>query len=152
MLRVRVRSPQDLGAAMVFMVIGIAGLAFGGELAFGSSAKMGPGYFPKILSVLILAIGAMLAVKAVTVDGPGIERVQLRPICFIIAAIVLFGALLPELGLVVTAILVTLLAAFARRVVNLRETLWLGAGLALFSVAVFVLALSQPLPIGWWAG
>ena len=150
MLRVRAKSAQDLGAAVVFLVIGLAGLVFGDELAFGTSAKMGPGYFPTILSSLILAIGAVLVIKSLSVEGPGIEPVQLRPIGFIVAAIVLFGYLLPELGLVVTAIIVTLVAAYARRGVNLRETLWLGAGLALFSVLVFVLALSQPLPIWWW--
>ena len=53
----RVKSPQDIGAGLVFVLIGLAGLYFGSELAFGTSARMGPGYFPTLLSVLIIAIG-----------------------------------------------------------------------------------------------
>jgi hypothetical protein len=146
---VRIRSPRDLGAAIVFLVIGLAGLYLARDLAFGTSARMGPGYFPTILSALVAALGAVLALKSLSVGGPRIESVQLRPICLIVAAVLLFGYLLELLGLVLAAVIITLVAAYAKREVNVRETLWLGAGLALFSVVVFVLALSQPLPI-WW--
>ena len=71
---VRVRSPQDLGAGVVFVTIGAAGLYFGQDLAFGSSARMGPGYFPTILSYLIIAIGLVLAVKSLATDGPPIWK------------------------------------------------------------------------------
>ena len=54
----RVKSPQDFGAAVVFLAIGVAGLYFGSDLAFGTSARMGPGYFPVLLSGLIIVIGA----------------------------------------------------------------------------------------------
>ncbi|MCC6474651.1 MAG: tripartite tricarboxylate transporter TctB family protein, partial [Burkholderiales bacterium] len=75
--------------------------------------------------------------------------VQLRPIGVIVASILLFGWLLTSVGLVITAVAVTLVSACARREVKLREYLWLGAGLALFSALVFVWALSQALPL-WW--
>ena len=43
---VRVKeAPQNLGAGAVFVLIGVAGLYFGRELAFGTAARMGPGYF-----------------------------------------------------------------------------------------------------------
>ena len=60
---VRVRSPQDLGAGVVFVVIGVAGYYFGRDLAFGSAARMGPGYFPMLLSVLIIAIGLIVGFR-----------------------------------------------------------------------------------------
>ena len=150
MARVRVKGPQDLGAAVVFIVIGIAGLVFGQELAFGTSAKMGPGYFPTILSILIFALGVGLLIHAFIVSGPKIEAVQLRPIFFIVISILAFGYLIALLGLAITAVIMTVVAAYARRQVSLRENLWLGAGLALFTVLVFVYGLSQPLNIWWW--
>ena len=63
---VRVKSPQDLGAGAVFVLIGVAGLYFGRELAFGTAARMGPGYFPTLLSILILAIGIIVAIRGLT--------------------------------------------------------------------------------------
>jgi len=151
MARVRVKGPQDLGAAIVFIVIGIAGLVFGQDLAFGTSAKMGPGYFPTILSGLILALGVGLLIYSFIVDGPPIEPVQYRPIALIVISILVFGYLLELAGLVVTAFLMTLVAAYARRKVNLRENIYLGIGLSVFSVLIFVHGLAQPLPVWWWA-
>jgi Tripartite tricarboxylate transporter TctB family len=145
----RIKSPQDVGAAIVFIAIGLGGLYFGRDLAFGSSHNMGPGYFPIILSWIIVAIGVIVGVKALSIQGPPIEPVQLRPITIIIASILVFGYLIDYVGLALTAALVTLLTAFARRGVNLVETLLLAAGLGIFCVLVFVYGLSQPFP-AWW--
>jgi hypothetical protein len=146
---VRVKSPQDVGAGLVFLAIGVAGLYFGADLSFGTSARMGPGYFPTLLSLSIIAIGLIVGFQGMTVDGPPIEPMQLRPIAFIIAAILIFGFLIESIGLALTAIALTVLAAFARREVNWIETLLLGVGLALFTVGVFVYLLGQALP-AWW--
>jgi hypothetical protein len=145
----RVKSPQDIGAGLVFLAIGIAGLVFGRELAFGSSARMGPGYFPILLSMLIIVVGLVVGFKGLTIEGPPIEKVQLRPISFIVAAILIFGFLIESIGLALTAILLTIFAAYARPEVKLSETIMLGVGLALFTVVVFVYVLGQALP-AWW--
>jgi len=145
----RIKSPQDVGAAVVFMGIGLAGVYFGRDLSFGSAARMGPGYFPIILSWIIFAIGVVVGFKGLTIEGPAVEAVQLRPILVIIAAILAFGYLVEKLGLAIAAALLTLLAGYARSDVRLWETLLLAAGLALFSVGLFVYGLSQPFP-AWW--
>jgi hypothetical protein len=146
---VRVRSPQDFGAGVIFVTIGAAGLYFGQDLTFGSSARMGPGYFPTILSYLIIAIGLVLAVKSLGADGPPVERLYLRPLLAILAAILAFGFLIDRIGLALTAALLTIGSAYARRDVNLKETLLLALGLSLFVVLVFAYGLKQPLP-AWW--
>jgi Tripartite tricarboxylate transporter TctB family len=145
----RVRSPQDLGAGAAFLLIGAAGAYFGNDLAFGTAARMGPGYFPTLLSWLIIAIGVIVGFRGLTIQGPAIEPIQLRPILFVVAAILMFGYLLDIIGLALTAIVLTIVAAYARRDASLGEALLLGAGLAIFAVLVFVYALSQPLP-AWW--
>ena len=145
----RVRSPQDLGAGVVFILIGGAGILFGQDLAVGSAARMGPGYFPMLLSWLIIAIGLVLAVKSLATQGPPIPPIHLRPLTAIVAAILAFGLLIDRIGLALTAAVLVIGAAYARRDVDRRETLLLAVGLALFTVAVFVYALKQPLP-PWW--
>jgi hypothetical protein len=145
----RVRSPQDLGAAIVFTVIGLAGLYFGKDLSFGTASQMGPGFFPTWLNFLIIAIGVATGMKALAVEGPPIERFRLRPILFIVAAIVIFGFLINAVGLALSAALMTIFAAYARRRVAVIETFLLAAGLALFSVIVFVYMLGQAVP-AWW--
>jgi hypothetical protein len=146
---VQVKSPQDLGAGLVFTLIGLAGFYFGADLTVGTGARMGPGYFPVLLSGLITAVGLVLGLRGVTVEGPPIEPVQLRPIFFIIAAILVFGFLIESIGLALTSVLLTILATYARPEVKLSETVLLGVGLAMFTVVVFVYVLGQPLP-AWW--
>lgn len=145
----RVRSPQDLGAGVVFILIGGAGILFGQDLAVGSAARMGPGYFPLLLSWLIIAIGLVLAVKSVATQGPPIPPIHFRPLTAIVAAILAFGALIDWIGLALTAAVLIVGAAYARRDVDRTETFLLAAGLALFTVGVFVYVLKQPLP-PWW--
>lgn len=145
----RVKSPQDLGAGLVFVLIGVAGAVFGRELTFGTAARMGPGYFPILLSYLIIGIGLIVAARGLTTDGPALERFRVRPLALVLIAIVASGYLLSWIGLFLTTIVITFVAAFARPDVNLRETLLLGTGMGLFAVLVFVYALGQPLP-AWW--
>ena len=145
----RIKSPQDVGAAVVFIAFGLAGAYFGNDLRFGSASNMGPGYFPVILSWVIVGIGIIVGFKGLTLEGPRIEPFQLRPILVIIAAILAFGFLVDRIGLALTTALLTVLAGYARRDVSLWETLLLAAGLAVFSVGLFVYALSQPFP-AWW--
>src|SRR5262245_36107913 len=145
----RIKSPQDVGAAVVFMAIGLAGAYFGRDLALGTAARMGPGYFPVILSWTIFGIGVVVGFKGLTIEGPRIEAVQLRPILVIVAAILAFGYMIEKVGLAITAALLTVLASYARRDVNLPETILLAAGLAVFCVVLFIYGLSQPFP-AWW--
>jgi hypothetical protein len=145
----RIRSPQDFGAAVVFVAIGLAGAYFGRDLALGTAGRMGPGYFPAILSWAIVGVGAVVGLKSLAIEGPRIEPIQFRPLLVVIAAILLFGFLIGAVGLAISAVMLTVLAAYARREASLVEALALGVGLSAFAVIVFVYGLSQPLP-AWW--
>jgi hypothetical protein len=102
-----------------------------------------------LLSVLIGVTGAILAGRAFVIEGPALEPIRLRAIFVIIGAVILFGLLIGHVGLAVSAAVVTIVAAYARKDVNLRETLLLALGLAVFVVGVFIYGLSQPLR-AWW--
>jgi hypothetical protein len=145
----RVKSPRDFGSAMVFLIIGGCGLYFGTDLTYGTAGRMGPGYFPFILSVLIMAIGAGICVQSLTIEGPPIEAPKFRPIFFVLLSIIIFGYGVTYIGLALTAILLTFLAAYARRDVNIMETAIFAVLLSIGTVLVFVYALGQPLP-AWW--
>jgi hypothetical protein len=145
----RVKSPQDLGAAVLFLAIGLAGVYFGRDLAFGNATRMGPGFFPTILSWIIVAVGVIVGLRSLAIAGPPIEPVRLRPLLFILIAIIAFGFLIERIGLAITVAGLAMFAAYARSGVNPKETLVLALGLSAFAVAVFAYALNQPLPV-WW--
>jgi hypothetical protein len=68
----RVKSPQDFGAAILFLLIGLAGIYFGRDLTFGTTSRMGPGFFPTILSCIIAVMGIIVGLKSLAIDGPPI--------------------------------------------------------------------------------
>jgi hypothetical protein len=143
----RIKSPQDLGAGLVFILIGIAGIYFGGDLRFGNASRMGPGFFPYYLSWCIVGVGAIVAVRALVLRGPPIELVRLRPVVLVIASLLVFGLAMERLGLFFSAFALIAIAAFAQTKPNLRDTLLLAAGMTIFCVVVFVWALGQPLTL-----
>jgi hypothetical protein len=143
----RIKSPQDLGAGIVFIVIGLAGLYLGQDLRFGSAARMGPGFFPYYVSWGIVLIGLVVAGRGLAFRGPAIEPMKLRPILAVIGSMLVFGFAMDALGLVFSAVALTVVAALAQKKPNWRETLLLAAGMTAFCAVVFVWALKQPLSL-----
>ena len=149
MVKISVKGPQDLGAGLLFIIIGVAGVYFGQDLTYGSALRMGPGYFPTWLSWIIIGIGVFLASRALVVEGEAIEPIQLRSLIGVIAAILVFGVMIGRFGTPLTIVALVFVAAFARPKPNLLETMVLAVGLAIFAVVAFIFALGQPLPL-WW--
>lgn len=141
-----VKAPRDLGASFMMVWIGMTGLYFGAELTMGTAGRMGPGYFPRLLSWLIIAIGIFVGMMSLSVEGPAVQRPRARPIGFVMLSIVIFGYLMNLVGLFIAAIVVVLVAGFARKNFNIREMLLLGAILSIGTVLIFVYALGQALP------
>jgi predicted outer membrane lipoprotein len=60
----------------------------------GDGARMGPGYFPLLLGVLLAILGVVVIFKAMvveTMDGDKVGSFAWKPLFFIIAANLSFG-------------------------------------------------------------
>ena len=146
----RIKKPQDIGAAALFILMGAAGLWFGQDLRYGTSARMGPGYFPIVLSWLLVGFGVVIAARSFVIEGPPIAKPNPRGLGIVFVAILLFGFLIDRLGLGVTALVVPLVAAFATPEVRWKEALVLSVSLAAACVLVFIYGLRQPMNVFTW--
>ena len=144
---VSIKSPQDFGAALLFIAFGACGIYFGLDLDRGTASDMGPAFFPYYLSICVIVIGLIVGGRALVFDGPAIERPQLRPLAMVVIATLVFGYVIEYIGIVAGTMGMVVIAAYARRAVDLKETVILGAVITLFVIAVFVWALHQPLPL-----
>jgi hypothetical protein len=147
---IKVKSPQDFWAGLLFLVIGCLALWFGRSYAFGTATKMGPGYLPTVLSGALVLVGVFLSLRALALEGPSIEASLIRPQIFILVAIVVFGLLIERVGLAPTIVVVTLIAANASREMRWRETIAVAVGLSVLCVGLFIYLLGQPLTIWAW--
>lgn len=138
-------NPKDLVAGLLFMVFGAISIIVGSEYPAGTAAKMGPGYFPRILGGLLVVLGAAIIWGALRSRGSRLGFAALLPVSIVLLAVVLFGVAAPYLGLIGSAFLVVVVASCAGRGVRPAEALVSGALLAAASVAVFVYGLGLQL-------
>jgi uncharacterized oligopeptide transporter (OPT) family protein len=147
-----IKRPQDLGAAILLLLFGMAGLWFGREYSAGTSSHMGPGYMPKALSWGLIGFGIVIGLRAISlgparVRGPAIEPIVWRANLLILGAIICFAILIRSAGLAAATFVVTALSAFASKEFRWKETIVLGVLLAILCVLVFVYALRQSIPV-----
>jgi putative tricarboxylic transport membrane protein len=143
----RVRSPKDFWAGLIFVAIGGGFVLLAQEYRLGDMHRMGPALFPTLVGTLLAALGALIALRAFALDGPPVPRFEARPILMSLLAIVLFAIALQWAGLVAAVAVLVLIGANAARDVRLLDVLALAAGMIVFSVAVFVWLLGLPLPL-----
>jgi putative tricarboxylic transport membrane protein len=115
--------------------------------ALGSAGRMGPGYFPTMLGLVLALVGAILVGRSFAISGEQVARIHPLPLAMIAGGVVLFGLLIEPLGLVIAVAVVTLMACLASRQRRLLEIVALCVAMAVFSVGLFVLALRLPLQV-----
>jgi hypothetical protein len=145
--------PRDVAGGLVVVAIGAGFFLSGRGLEPGSSFRMGPGYFPTVLSLLMVGLGAAMTVLAWRAPRQAVAfgHVPWRGVLLVAGATVLFGFALRGLGLAPVVALVVLATAWASRYASWRSSVPLALGLAAFCVLLFVRGLGLPLPVlGPW--
>jgi Tripartite tricarboxylate transporter TctB family len=143
----RMRSPKDFWAGLIFIAIGGGFILLAQQYRLGDMHRMGPAMFPTLVGALLAALGLIIALRSFALDGAPVPRFEARPIGVSILAIVLFGIALQWLGLIAAVAVLVLVGAYAARDVRPLENFALAAALVAFSVGVFVWLLGLPLPL-----
>lgn len=146
----KIKSHSDFWAGLMFTVVGVI-FAFGAmSYNIGSAAKMGPGYFPLMLGVLLAILGAVVTLTALTVetpDGNPIAKFDWRSLALTLGAVCLFAFLLLKMGLVVALITLVIVSSLADHAFSWKGTLINTVVLTVLCLAVFVYGLKLQFPI-----
>jgi len=147
----RLRNARDLLAGCLFLAFGFGFLILAQDYRLGSARRMGPGYFPVVLSLILIMIGLATVARGFLVAGPPVRDVAGKALALVTASIVLFGFLVQGAGLGLAVAALVLAAAAASRNSRLLPALLLSAALGGFCVLVFVRGLGLPFPaLGSW--
>ncbi len=144
-----IKSEKDFYSGLMFTIVGGAFAIGATTYNIGTGARMGPGYFPLMLGIILAILGGLIMFKGVvtrTETGDKLGSMAWRPLGYIIGANVLFGILLgglpkfgiPAMGLIAAIFGLTILASLAGEKFKLREVLVLSAILAVISYGAFV--------------
>jgi hypothetical protein len=155
---VNIKSQKDFFSGLMFMGVGVAFAWGASSYTIGTGARMGPGYFPLALGVLLVILGGVVTFKALvveTVDGHKIGAFAWKPLVFIILANLVFGAMigglpsihLPPMGLIVGIYALTFIACLAGDRFNFKEAVVLATILAIMSYFAFIKLLNLQFPV-----
>lgn len=154
----KIKSQKDFFSGLMFTVVGVAFAWGASTYNIGTGARMGPGYFPLMLGILLALLGGLIMFKALVVeteDGDKIGKLAWKPLFFIIGSNILFGVMLgglpsiglPPMGIVVAIYVLTLVASLAGNTFKLKEVLILATILAALSYGAFVKLLNLQFPV-----
>jgi hypothetical protein len=158
---VLIKNEKDFYSGLMFMVIGGAFAIGATNFQIGDAAKMGPGYFPLLLGVLLAVLGVAITFKALTVEVEGGEKFgsfAWKPLLCIIGANLVFGVclgglkmggvtLIPSLGLIVGIFALVFIASIAAERYRPLEVGGLATVLAVGCYLVFIKLLNLQIPV-----
>jgi hypothetical protein len=150
----RIRAPKDFWTGVVYLTVGLFGIMIGREYSFGSAGRMGPGYFPFVISCLLVLFGLVSIFRSLRVAGDPVEPFAWKPMLLVIGAVFAFGLLISTAGLIIAMLTMVLMSAAASEKFGFDWKAVLGLfALIAFCSLVFVKALGVPLPLlGSWFG
>jgi hypothetical protein len=154
-MRIAVATRKDFWTGVIYVVIGVSAFVIARNYALGSAARMGPGYFPTAVALLLTAVGVAIVVRSFFRQGELIDRFAWKPMLLVLGSIVAFGILIDRAGLVLAALVLVLGCAAASERFRLGWLPVLGmAALIAFCVMVFVIGMGIPMPLigPWFSG
>jgi len=155
---VRIKSQKDFFSGLMFTTVGAAFAVGATTYTVGNGARMGPGYFPLLLGIILAILGAVVMFKALVVETEGGDKIGAfawKPLFFIIASNLLFGILLgglpsiglPAMGLIAAIFGLTIVASLAGETFSLKEVLILSVILSVGSYLAFIMLLKLQFPV-----
>lgn len=145
----KIRNQRDFGAGIMYMVIGLFFTLVATQYPMGTAAKMGPGYFPFFLGILMTLLGLLVLIKSLGAKAAieTIPKFNWKIIAQITGSVVLYGLLLPRMGFLVAVVVLVLVSASASKEFTWKGSLLNAGFLVIFTYSVFVVGLKLQFPL-----
>lgn len=148
------KNPTNVLCGVLFILLGgVFGIQASG-LVVGTAGRMGPGYFPIVLSGVLALFGGLLVGVGLRVPGGPVHGTfAWRGFIMLLLAVVAFAAAMQPLGFLPAVAASVALAFLGSRRFSVRAVIPLAAGFSAFSWLVFIKGLGLPLQLlGPWLG
>ena len=141
------RNSRDFWTGVMLIATGAAAVVMARDYSFGTTLRMGPGYFPSVLGGMLVLFGLYLLVQGLR-SGDRIEgNWSVRALIVLPLALVLFGLTMEYAGFVPALMVLIVGSSAATKEFRLLESLLLAAGLTAFAVVLFIWGLGLPYPL-----
>ena len=144
-----IRNQRAFAAGALFLAVSIFYFTMSFNYVHGTAARMGPGFFPKMVSIALAAIGLIVLIGSVAPKAhiEKLEKWDFKGLLWIAGSVALFGLLLPPLGLVISLAALIIVASLASPEFGWRGAIINTVVLIVFCVAVFVYGINLQFPV-----
>jgi uncharacterized membrane protein len=146
-MKLALRSNKDFWAGLVFAGTGATAIFIAQSYPFGTTLRMGPGYFPRVLGWILILFGIYVMVRGLRSN----EKIQgnwsVRALIVLPLSMVLFGILMELAGFIPALAVLIFVSAASGREFKFKEVLLLTLSLGVLSVAMFIWGLGLPYPL-----
>ena len=145
----RIRNQKNFAAGLLYIAIGIPVALMASGYRMGTAARMGPGYFPFWLGVLLALVGAIVLMSSMRSQAE-VENIggwDLKSLAVILGSVLVFGVLLTTMGIVVAVAGLVIVSSLASHEFGWTATLVNTAVLILLTFVIFIWGLALQFPI-----
>jgi len=146
------RNNRDFFGGLMYIVTGAAGWWIARDYPFGSALRMGPGYFPTVLSWMMIAFGVAILMMGFKNNEKIKGNWSIRALFVLPLSTIAFGYMMEEVGFLPAMLVLIPFSAAAGREFKLVEIAMLTVGLTILCTAMFIYGLGLPYPLikGMW--
>ncbi len=146
-MKVSLSRNKDFWSGMMFIVIGAVAMFIARDYKFGSTLRMGPGFFPVILGGILVLIGLSVMVSGLRRSEAIQGSWSVRAMILMPLSLVLFGLLMELAGFIPSLAALIFVAASSGREFRFIEVFLVCLLLIGLSVGVFIWGLNLPYPL-----
>jgi hypothetical protein len=147
----KIENAKDFWSGVMFIAFGIFFAGFARQYDMGTAARMGPAYFPTVLGLLLVVIGAYVSFKGIRVEpeeGDGlVGRFHFKPLLLVLGAVSAFGVLLRPGGLLVALAALIIISSLGSGEFKWKEIIPLAIALSILVLVVFIWGLKLTIPV-----
>jgi len=149
---INIRNPAS--AVMACLLIAVAVILWWGtgDLSVGKAARMGPGYVPRLLAILLVLLGIAMLVRSFVLHGDAVGAIPFRALLSIVGGLVAFAFLVGSAGLLVAIPVLVVFVSLGDRDLTPVPIILTAIALTIFSSVLFVRLLGLPLPLWKFGG
>jgi hypothetical protein len=148
-MRIKNRDTTDVIGGLFLTGLGLFFAIYAQRYNMGTLNRMGPGYFPVVLGVVMALLGLLVAVPAWFRAGIGPD-ISWKTLFIVIGSVVLFGATLQSLGLMAASMITVVVASLADNDITWRTRALMAAGVAPIIYLIFIFGLGMTIPVWPW--
>ena len=136
----QIRSQKDFASGLMFIAVGLGFSYIATTYNMGTTAKMGPGFFPFWLGLLLAVLGAIVTMTSMSAKSSKdqIAKWDWPSVLWVTGSVVIFGVVLAYLGLMLSVLVLVFISAMASHEFHWKGTIVNAVILNLIAYVAFI--------------